>query len=161
MSSTSHSLVCISLKPTVCWISPLPPLVPAIIYIDKWGRRPMLLVGLMLMGFWLFLVGGLQARFGHWDTIAGAGKLFYSSFRCCEITNTLSTAVWVVENNRAATNAIIVCSYFFVCRSVSISDPVFIDPLTPVLSQFRYHYGTRLLDISRRTGTLGKLHSTV
>lgn len=36
----------------------------------------MLLVGLMLMGFWLFLVGGLQARFGHWDTIAGAGKSF-------------------------------------------------------------------------------------
>lgn len=88
----------------------------------------MLLVGLMLMGFWLFLVGGLQARFGHWDTIAGAGKLFYSSFQCCEITNTLPIAVWVVENNRAATNAIIVCSYFFVCRSVSISDPVLLIP---------------------------------
>jgi len=25
--------------------------IPAIIYIDKWGRRPMLLVGTLLMGF--------------------------------------------------------------------------------------------------------------
>jgi hypothetical protein len=46
--------------------------VPAIIYIDKWGRRPMLLAGTMFMGFWLFLVGGLQGRFGHWGEIGGS-----------------------------------------------------------------------------------------
>lgn len=40
--------------------------VPAIIYIDKWGRRPMLIIGTLLMGFWLMLVGGLQGRFGDW-----------------------------------------------------------------------------------------------
>jgi len=79
--------------------------VPAIIYIDKWGRRPMLLVGLLLMGFWLFLVGGLQARFGHWGDVAG-------------------TPVWVVQNNDAATKAIIVCSYLFVCSFAITMGPV-------------------------------------
>jgi len=43
--------------------------VPAIIYIDKWGRRPMLLAGTLLMGFWLYLVGGLQGRFGNWGIV--------------------------------------------------------------------------------------------
>ena len=71
--------------------------VPAIIYIDKWGRRPMLLVGTLLMGFWMFLVGGLQARFGHWSDASG-------------------TNVWVITDNQAATKAVIVCSYLFVCR---------------------------------------------
>jgi Sugar (and other) transporter len=41
--------------------------IPAIVYIDKWGRRPMMIIGFMLMGTWLFLVGGLQGGFGHWD----------------------------------------------------------------------------------------------
>ena len=54
-------------------------LVPAIIYIDKWGRRPMLLIGLAFMGFWLFLVGGLQARFGAWGTVDNARKLLHQS----------------------------------------------------------------------------------
>lgn len=41
--------------------------VPAILYIDKWGRRPMMIIGFSLMAVWLFLVGGLQGGFGHWD----------------------------------------------------------------------------------------------
>lgn len=41
--------------------------VPAIIYIDRWGRRPMMIIGFSLMAMWLFLVGGLQGGFGHWD----------------------------------------------------------------------------------------------
>ena len=53
----------------------------------------MLLVGTLLMGFWMFLVGGIQGRFGHW----GADS-------------------WVIENNHSATIAVIVCSYLFVCR---------------------------------------------
>jgi hypothetical protein len=75
-------------------------LVPAIIYIDKWGRRPMLLVGTLLMGFWMFLVGGLQARFGEWSDASGKN-------------------VWVITGNQAATKAVIVCSYLFVCRFVA------------------------------------------
>ena len=46
--------------------------IPAIIYIDKWGRRPMLLIGTFLMGFWLMLVGGLQGGFGQWGEVDGA-----------------------------------------------------------------------------------------
>lgn len=79
--------------------------VPAIIYIDRWGRRPMLLVGTLLMGFWLFLVGGLQGRFGDWGDIEGK-------------------RVWVIENNDAATRAVIVCSYLFVCSFAVTMGPV-------------------------------------
>ena len=57
----------------------------------------MLLVGTLLMGFWMFLVGGIQARFGEWSNASGSN-------------------VWIIANNQAATKAVIVCSYFFVCR---------------------------------------------
>jgi len=79
--------------------------VPAIIYIDKWGRRPMLLTGTLLMGFWLFLVGGLQGRFGHWGIVDGS-------------------TVWVIADNDAATKAVIVCSYLFVCSFAITMGPV-------------------------------------
>ncbi|KAL9710055.1 high affinity glucose transporter [Leucoagaricus gongylophorus] len=79
--------------------------VPAIIYIDKWGRRPMILAGTLLMGFWLYLVGGLQGRFGNWSSID-------------------NSPIWVVENNDPATKAIIVCSYFFVCSFAITMGPV-------------------------------------
>jgi len=79
--------------------------VPAIIYIDKWGRRPMLLVGTLLMGFWMFLVGGIQGRFGEWSDASGSN-------------------VWVITGNQAATRAVIVCSYLFVCSFAITMGPV-------------------------------------
>ncbi|TFK23864.1 general substrate transporter [Coprinopsis marcescibilis] len=79
--------------------------IPAIIYIDKWGRRPMLLAGTLFMGFFLFLVGGLQARFGDWGDHEGK-------------------RVWVVTDNAAATRGIIVCSYLFVCSFAVTMGPV-------------------------------------
>ena len=57
----------------------------------------MLLVGTLLMGFWMFLVGGLQAQFGEWSEASG-------------------TNIWIITNNQAATKAVIACSYLFVCR---------------------------------------------
>ncbi|KAG8769376.1 hypothetical protein FRC15_004616, partial [Serendipita sp. 397] len=51
--------------------------IPAIIYIDRWGRRPMLIIGLLLMGFWLFLVGGLQGRYGNWGDVDGERKIVH------------------------------------------------------------------------------------
>lgn len=40
----------------------------------------MLLAGTMLMGFWLYLVGGLQARFGHWGTLADKRTLIHWAY---------------------------------------------------------------------------------
>lgn len=37
---------------------------PAILYLDKFGRRPALLIGSFLMMTWLFITGALQASYG-------------------------------------------------------------------------------------------------
>ncbi|KAG8991138.1 hypothetical protein FRB93_002918 [Tulasnella sp. JGI-2019a] len=80
--------------------------IPAIIYIDKWGRRPMLLIGLAFMAFWLFLVGGLQGHYGHWAEIGGA-------------------RVWAVDSGQGnVTRTIIVASYLFVCSFALTMGPV-------------------------------------
>ncbi|KAI0737117.1 general substrate transporter [Daedaleopsis nitida] len=79
--------------------------IPAIIYIDKWGRRPMLLVGTLLMGFWLFLVGGLQGGFGAWGDVDG-------------------DRVWVISGHDGITKAIICFSYLFVCSFAITMGPV-------------------------------------
>lgn len=79
--------------------------IPAIIYIDRWGRRPMLLIGLFLMSFFLYLVGGLQGGYGHWGNVDGA-------------------RVWVIEGHDDVTKAIIVMSYFFVCSFAITMGPV-------------------------------------
>ncbi|KAF8902979.1 general substrate transporter [Mucidula mucida] len=79
--------------------------IPAIIYIDKWGRRPMLLAGTLLMGFFLFLVGGLQGGFGDWGEVDGA-------------------RVWVITGHDSITKGVIVCSYFFVCSFAITMGPV-------------------------------------
>lgn len=39
--------------------------VPALIYIDRWGRRPTLLIGAALMMTWMFTTAGLMATYGE------------------------------------------------------------------------------------------------
>jgi MFS family permease len=73
--------------------------VPAILYIDKWGRRPMLLVGTLLMAIFLFIVGALQGHFGQWGVVD-------------------QSRVWLIEGHSGVTIGVIVCSYLFVCRFV-------------------------------------------
>jgi MFS family permease len=75
--------------------------IPAILYIDKWGRRPMLLTGTLLMAFFLFVVGGLQSHFGSWGVI-GLGDY----------------RVWMIQGHDSITKGVLVCSYLFVCRFV-------------------------------------------
>ncbi|KAK9245518.1 general substrate transporter [Lipomyces tetrasporus] len=71
--------------------------VPAILFIDKWGRRPLLLTGSSLMAVWLFLVGGIMGQYGHYvDSLNGN-----SGIR------------WVVPN-KAAAMSIIAFNYLFV-----------------------------------------------
>jgi MFS family permease len=38
--------------------------VPALIYVDRWGRRPTLLIGAALMMTWMFTNAGLMATYG-------------------------------------------------------------------------------------------------
>ncbi|KAI0057914.1 general substrate transporter [Artomyces pyxidatus] len=79
--------------------------VPAIIYIDKWGRRSMLLAGTFLTGFWLMLVGGLQGKYGQWGDVDGS-------------------RVWVITGHAGPTKAVMVCSYLFVCSFAVTMGPV-------------------------------------
>jgi hypothetical protein len=59
----------------------------------------MLLVGTVLMAFFLFVVGILQSCFGSWIVLDGA-------------------RVWVIHDQSSVTNGVVVCSYLFVCRFV-------------------------------------------
>lgn len=81
--------------------------IPAILFIDRWGRRPVLLIGSMFMALWLFLIGGLMGRFG--SSISFDGN---------------STTTWAISGNDSASNAVIACSYLFVCSFAISWGPV-------------------------------------
>ncbi|GAA6044088.1 hypothetical protein JCM8097_000203 [Rhodosporidiobolus ruineniae] len=82
--------------------------IPAVIWIDRWGRRPMLLYGAIFMALWLLLVGSLQAGFGHAVVDASSSD----------------TTTWAIdENNKAVSYVIIVFMYFFVCSFSSTWGP--------------------------------------
>ncbi|KAK9358802.1 hypothetical protein V1504DRAFT_459862 [Lipomyces starkeyi] len=40
-------------------------MIPCIIWTDKWGRRPLLVLGAIVIGFLMFPKGGLFKRFGE------------------------------------------------------------------------------------------------
>jgi len=69
---------------------------PAIIYIDKWGRRRSLLIGSFLMMVFLFINGALQAIYGQPQKIPN------------------SDITWIVLDNKPVSSAIVACSYLFV-----------------------------------------------
>ena len=76
---------------------------PAILYLDKVGRRPALLFGSFGMMTLLFIVGALEASYGHNNYIA-------------DKNDPLSALSWVLGNdNPAVSKAIVACSYLFVC----------------------------------------------
>ena len=79
---------------------------PAIIFIDRWGRRPTLIIGATLMCFWLFLVGGIMGRFGEDGTVSNTTTWVYDSL-----------TIWLsfsIIGNPSASNAVTACSYLFV-----------------------------------------------
>jgi MFS family permease len=95
--------------------------VPTIIYIDKWGRRPLLLVGTLLMGFFMYLVGGLQGSNGAWGLVDGNRE---STWYYLKATIYIPAGVWVITDHDSITKGVIVCSYFFVCSFAISMGPV-------------------------------------
>jgi MFS family permease len=81
--------------------------VPALIWVDKWGRRPTLLIGAALMGTWLFVNAAILAIKGI-PMPNGIGN----------------TREATTEVTGAASKAIIACSYLFVASFAPTWGPV-------------------------------------
>ncbi|KAK9358514.1 general substrate transporter [Lipomyces starkeyi] len=75
----------------------------AILWADKWGRRPMLLVGAVTMGLWFFIIGGLFMRYGEPDpvpnqpytwVIISHPSVSRSIQACCYLASATFSASW-------------------------------------------------------------------
>ena len=82
--------------------------VPALLYVDRWGRRPTLLIGAALMMTWLFANGGLLVSYGHY---AGPEGVDHTPAASYSVTGPPSKAV-------------IACSYLFVASFAPTWGPV-------------------------------------
>ena len=79
---------------------------PAIIFIDRWGRRPVLLIGSFMMMTFLFISGSIQAVYGQPDTTPG------------------SPVTWHLVDKNAPGKAIVAVSYLFVAAFATSWGPV-------------------------------------
>lgn len=84
---------------------------PAIIFLDKWGRRYSLILGSFGMMTWLFISGALQQYYGRANT---------PDIR----TPDTSDITWVVIDNKPVSSAIVACSYLFVATFATTWGPV-------------------------------------
>ncbi|KAI9731008.1 MAG: hypothetical protein M1834_005469 [Cirrosporium novae-zelandiae] len=82
--------------------------IPALIWVDRWGRRPTLLIGAFFMMVWLFCNAGLLAGYGHYAGPDGV--------------NGDAEASWVVHG--APAKGVIACSYLFVASYAPTWGPV-------------------------------------
>lgn len=73
---------------------------PAIFFLDTWGRRSSLLFGSVGQGLCLFLVGALEGIYGRPNTHEDPN---------------LDAISWVLEGHPNASRAVIAFSYLFVC----------------------------------------------
>ncbi|RMZ71680.1 High-affinity glucose transporter [Pyrenophora seminiperda CCB06] len=81
---------------------------PAIVYIDKFGRRPALLCGSFIMAVLLFTIGAIQALYGQPNP-----------------DKTDTEVSWVTPSQHPAVSKIIVaCSYLFVATFATTWGPV-------------------------------------
>jgi len=85
---------------------------PAIVYLDRFGRRPSLLIGSFFMMLFLFIVGALQATYG----VPNVGPLKNSSN---------SDITWIVHkgNASAVSKGIVAMTYLFVCTFATTWGP--------------------------------------
>ncbi|KAL0934087.1 MFS glucose [Colletotrichum truncatum] len=84
---------------------------PAIIFIDKLGRRPLLVGGSFMMMTWLFISGALQQYYGSPNTDETR-------------TPENESVSWLVIGNKPASAAIVSCSYLFVATFATTWGPV-------------------------------------
>src|SRR5690606_32766626 len=70
--------------------------IPAIIWVDKWGRRPTLLLGSLAMMIWLFISVSLQGAYGEPNPVKS------------------DAVTWILVDKKNEAKAIIACSYLFV-----------------------------------------------
>lgn len=82
--------------------------VPALIWVDRWGRRPVLMIGSTLMATWLFANAGILAVYGRYPGPDGVDGIKEAS----------------VEVSGAASKAVIACSFLFVASYAPTWGPV-------------------------------------
>ncbi|TKX22040.1 high-affinity glucose transporter-2 [Elsinoe australis] len=82
--------------------------VPALLFMDRWGRRPTLLIGAALMATWLFANAGILATYGTYPGPNGVDNIPEAS---TQVTG-------------AASRAVIACSYLFVASYAPTWGPV-------------------------------------
>ncbi|KAK9344088.1 general substrate transporter [Lipomyces starkeyi] len=80
--------------------------IPSILWTDKWGRRPALLIGAIVMGFWLFLIGGLLMHYGEPNPVLN------------------QPYTWIVVGHPSATRAILASAYLAVATFALSWGPV-------------------------------------
>lgn len=72
--------------------------IPAILYLDRWGRRPTLIYGAAAMAIFLFIVGAIMGARGH------------------PVTSSNAAVNWALDpSDRSSSIALIVMIYLFVC----------------------------------------------
>lgn len=106
---------------------------PAILFLDKWGRRWPLLIGALGMMTWLFISGGLQQSYGQENTDETR-------------TNANQDVTWIVYEQEPVSIAIVACSYLFVATFATAS-------LDDVISSL-----PRLLTVRCRPGAPSRGH---
>ena len=82
--------------------------IPALIWVDRWGRRPTLLIGAAFMMIWMYANAGLMAAYGH---AAPKGGIDGTPAESWEISGPPSKAV-------------IACTYLFVASYAPTWGPV-------------------------------------
>ncbi|KAI0399145.1 general substrate transporter [Xylaria palmicola] len=79
---------------------------PAILYLDKFGRRPALIVGSFFMMVFLFISGGLQAAYGQPNDGTGDKDI-----------------TWIVKDQPSVSKGIVAASYLFVATFATTWGP--------------------------------------
>ncbi|KAK9322266.1 general substrate transporter [Lipomyces orientalis] len=70
--------------------------IPAILWMDRYGRRPALLLGALSMALWLYLIGGLLMAYGQPNPVPN------------------QPSTWVIIDHPSASRTILACSYLTV-----------------------------------------------